>query len=171
MSEKILCVLAGYDDSTEECLSGIQNDLYARGFSGVQTKDVPMHFTMGTYDTTQEDELKERLRRIARTHDAFGAEFNHVGLFRLPANDVLFVAPEVSKEMLLLKDEFRDSKDKFSWSPHTTMLIDTPDVIRDATQIVLGKLPIPKGTVSTLYLYEFWPSRLIMTVHLGQDNQ
>ena len=167
MSDKILCVLAGYDDRTEERLSGIQNKLYAQGFSGVQTKDIPMHFTLGTYDTSQENELRERLGKIAGTHRAFAAEFNHTGLFRLPANDVLFIAPEVSKDMLYLKDEFMDSKDKYSWSPHTTMLIDKPDVIGRATQAVLGEMPVPTGMVTTLYLYEFWPARLIASVRLG----
>ena len=166
MADKALYVLAGYDDDTEKLLSGIQNKLYEKGFSGVQTKDVPMHFTMGSYNTAKEQELKERLRRIADTHKPFRAEFNHVGLFRLPANDVLFVAPEVSKEMLLLKDEFMDSEDQFSWSAHTTMLIDKPDVIAEATQIVLSELPIPTGTVTTLHLYEFWPTRHIMSVQL-----
>ena len=166
MAEKALYVLAGYDDDTEKLLSGIQNKLYEQGFSGVQTKDIPMHFTMGSYNTAKEEELKERLLKIADTHRAFKAEFNHVGLFRLPANDVLFVAPEVSKEMLLLRDEFMDDESEFEWSAHTTMLIDKPDVIAKATETVLNELPIPSGTVNTLYLYEFWPTRHILTVKL-----
>lgn len=166
MSEKALYVLAGYDDNTEKILSGIQNKLYGSGFNGVQTKDIPMHFTLGSYDISQEHELRERLKKVADTHEAFNVEFNHVGLFRSPNNDVLFIAPEVSHEMLLLKDEFMDSKDKFSWSPHTTMLIDTHDVISKATQIVLDESKVPQGKVTTLYLYEFWPTRHIMTVKL-----
>ena len=46
MAEKALYVLAGYDDDTEKLLSGIQNKLYEQGFSGVQTKGIPMHFTI-----------------------------------------------------------------------------------------------------------------------------
>lgn len=34
MDNKMICVLAGYDDATEARLSGIQKDLYAAGFSG-----------------------------------------------------------------------------------------------------------------------------------------
>lgn len=168
MAEKALYVLAGYDDDTEKLLSEIQNKLYEQGFSGIQTKGIPMHFTMGSYNTSREEELRKRIRIIADTHKPFRVEFNHVGLFRLPENDVLFVAPEVSREMLLLKDEFMDSEDEFGWSAHTTMLIDKREVIEKATQIVLDELPIPSGTVTSLHLFEFWPARHIMSVQFNE---
>ena len=90
MENRLLYILAGYDDKTEEILSGIQKKLYDLGYSGVQTKDIPMHFTIGSFDTSMEDELKARLERIAETNKAFDVMFNHIGLFRLPENDVLF---------------------------------------------------------------------------------
>ena len=64
MENRSLYILAGYDDKTEEILSGIQNKLYDLGFSGTQTKDIPMHFTLGSFDTSMEDELKARLENI-----------------------------------------------------------------------------------------------------------
>ena len=167
MANKALYILAGYDDRTEEILSGIQKKLYDQGFSGLQTRDIPMHFTLGSYPVEQEDELKARLARIAETHKAFDTSFNHVGLFRLPQNDVLFIAPEISREMLALKDEFRDSRDQFNWSPHTTMLIDTPAVIQEATQSVLKEFASFSGKVAYLHLYEFWPTRHILSVRLA----
>ena len=99
MAGKALYVLAGYDDRTEKTLAGMQEKLYKLGFSGVQTKNIPMHFTLGSYPTDQEEALKERLRRIADTREAFDVSFNHVGLFRLPENDVLFIKPEAGREM------------------------------------------------------------------------
>ena len=168
MADKALYVLAGYDDQTEERLSGIQNRLYERGFSGIQTKGIPMHFTMGSYDTGREEELKARLGEIAETHGAFSTSFNHVGLFRLPQNDVLFVAPEVSREMLRLKDRFMDSKDPFSWSPHTTLLIDQAEIIQKAIPAVLDDFTPLEGKVAVLHLYEFWPARHIMSVQLKE---
>lgn len=167
MANKALYILAGYDDRTEEILSGIQKKLYDQGFSGLQTRDIPMHFTLGSYPVEQEDELKARLARIAETHKAFDTSFNHVGLFRLPQNDVLFIAPEISREMLALKDEFRDSRDQFNWSPHTTMLIDKPAVIQEATQSVLKEFASFSGKVAYLHLYEFWPTRHILSVQLA----
>ena len=167
MANKALYILAGYDDRTEEILSGIQKKLYDQGFSGLQTRDIPMHFTLGSYPVEQEDELKARLARIAETHKAFDTSFNHVGLFRLSQNNVLFIAPEISREMLALKDEFRDSRDQFNWSPHTTMLIDKPAVIQEATQSVLKEFASFSGKVAYLHLYEFWPTRHILSVRLA----
>lgn len=170
MAEKALYVLAGYDDETEERLSKIQNKLYELGFSGVQTKDIPMHFTLGSFDVEREEELKTRLEELAKTQKSFDASFNHVGLFRLPQNDVLFIAPEVSREMLNLKDSFLDNKDIFPWSAHTTMLIDKADIIQEALKTVMSEFTAFTGKVEKLYLYEFWPARLVLTVSFDEAN-
>ena len=161
-------VLAGYDDQTEERLSDIQNKLYELGFSGVQTKNIPMHFTLGSYETDQEEELKARITEIEKTHKTFHTSFNHIGLFRLPQNDVLFIAPETNKEMLLLRDRFMDNRDQFNWSPHTTLLIDKPELIGKAVPVVLENFSAFDGKVSVLHLYEFWPTRHILSVYLGE---
>ena len=168
MTNKALYVLAGYDEQTEAVLSRIQNQIYALGFSGVQTKNIPMHFTIGAYNIKQEAELKERLTTIAQTHKAFSVSFNHIGLFRQPANDVLFIAPEVNKEMLQLKDQFMDSSEPFNWSPHTTLLIDKPEVIQKAIPVVLDKFSAFEGKVVTLQLFEFWPTKHILSVKLSR---
>ena len=68
--------------------------------------------------------------------------------------------------MLLLKDSFRDSRDAFDWSPHTTLLIDRPEVICDALPVVLDTFTPFHGTVTMLHLYEFWPTRHILSVRL-----
>ena len=166
MAGKALYVLAGYDDRTEKTLAGMQEKLYKLGFSGVQTKNIPMHFTLGSYHTDQEEALKERLRRIADTREAFKVSFNHVGLFRLPENDVLFIKPEAGRDMLDLKDSFNDDLDTFNWSAHTTLLIDRADVIREALPAVLDEFSPFEGKASFLHLYEFWPARHILSVQL-----
>lgn len=166
MADKALYVLAGYDDQTEGRLSGLQNRLYELGFSGIQTKDIPMHFTLGSYDTGREEELKARLMEIAETQRGFRTSFNHVGLFRLPQNDVLFIAPEVGREMLQLKERFIDNRDRFPWSPHTTLLIDRAEEVQKALPTVLEEFSAFAGEVTTLYLYEFWPTRHILSVRL-----
>lgn len=166
MENRSLYILAGYDDKTEEILSGIQKKLYDLGYSGVQTKDIPMHFTLGSFDTSMEDELRSRLEKIAEKHKAFNVMFNHIGLFRLPQNDVLFAAPEINKEMLSLRDNFLDNIDTFPWSAHTTFLIDKAEVIHEATSIVMNEFKAFEGKVSRIYLYEFFPARHIMTIEL-----
>ena len=168
MAGKALYILAGYDGRTEERLSGIQDRLYKLGFSGIQTKNIPMHFTMGSYAADCEKELKEHLEKVARTHRTFDVAFNHIGLFRLPENDVLFIAPEVSREMLSLKDNFQDNADPFPWSPHTTLLIDRPEIVHEATAAVLKEFSPFAGKVTVLHLYEFFPARHILSVQLAE---
>ena len=167
MTDKALYILAGYDDKTEETLSGIQNRLYELHFNGVQTRGIPMHFTLGSYGTEREEELKERLARIAEMHKAFNVVFNHAGIFRLPENDVLFIAPETNRAMLALKDCFADNRDTFSWSPHTTMLIDKPDIIQKAVPVVMDAFSPFGGKVAALHLYEFWPTRHVFSARLA----
>ena len=135
MAEKLLYVLAGYDDDTEEKLSGMQDKLYELGFTGVQTKDIPMHFTLGSFD-------------VSREH-------------------VLFVKPEENREMLALREHFRDNVDVFPWAAHTTLLIDKPDVIQVAQTHVMEEFRPFSGKVTTLYLYEFFPARHILSVRLS----
>ena len=147
-------------------LAGMQEKLYGMGFTGIQTKNIPMHFTLGSYSTDREAELKARLTEIAETQEAFPVSFSHIGLFRLPQNDVLFAAPSVTREMLALKDRFMDSSDPFSWSPHTTLLIDKPDVVQQAIPAVLDGFSSMDGKVTVLHLYEFWPTRHILSVSL-----
>lgn len=170
MENRSLYVLAGYDDLTEKRLSDLQNKLFELKFEGVQTKNIPMHFTLGSYDTSLEDELVSRLKNLSGTSKSFEVAFNHIGLFRLPENDVLFIAPEVSKEMLALKDNFLDNKDPFRWSAHTTLLIDKPDVIQRAMPVVLSDFSAFTGKVTRLYLYEFWPARHILNVELKDET-
>lgn len=170
MADKNLYILAGYDDETEQKLEAWQQSLFDKGFSGTQTNGIPMHFTIGSYATDREEELKERLLQVAKTHRASAAEFNHIGLFTLGDNAVLFLAPEITPEILALKDCFRDNHDIYNWSAHNTLLIDKKDVIRDALKTVMDEFVPFSGKVSRLYLYEFWPTRHIMTVELTEGE-
>lgn len=158
---KSLYILAGYDDNTEKYLSGIQNKLYEEGFSGTHTKNIPQHITLGSYPVEMEKELIELLNKLSQTVGRFEVTFSHIGIFN--GSKVLFVAPDCSKEMLELKENFGDST---TWTPHTTMLIDEPEIVLKALPIVLNEFSSFGGKVTTLHLYEFWPTRHILSVEL-----
>ncbi|MBP3297438.1 MAG: 2'-5' RNA ligase, partial [Lachnospiraceae bacterium] len=136
MADKLLYVLAGYDDDTEERLSGMQNKLYELGFFGVQTKNIPMHFTLGSFETEREEEMKERLIRLSKSVREFAVDLSKIGLFQNPSEPVLFVKLEESREILELREHFKDNVDVFPWAAHTTLLIDKPEVIREAQKHV-----------------------------------
>ena len=161
MADKALYVLAGYDDNTETYLSGIQDKLYKQGFSGFHTKNIPMHMTLGSFPCDKEEELKALVRKTAEEVGAFDVTFNHVGIFG--GAQVLFAAPDVSHELLALKELFGDSTD---WTAHTTFLIDSLEVIYKALPYVMEEFSAFGGKVTSLHLYEFFPTRHILTVEL-----
>ena len=158
---KALYILAGYDDATEEYLSGIQNKLYDAGFVGGQTKNIPMHITMGSFPTDKEEELVETLKKMAQEVEGFDITFNHIGMF--VGGNVLFIAPDTNRKLLDLKETFGDS---YNWAAHTTMLIDSADVIQKALPVVIDNFKAFAGRVEKLHLYEFFPTRHIISVDL-----
>lgn len=161
MADKVLYVLAGYDENTESYLSGIQNKLYEKGFTGRQTKNIPQHISLASFPVEKESELVDQLHLLSKSTKSFPITFNHIGIFN--GSNVLFVAPDTSKELIELQEKFGSS---LNWTPHTTMLIDEPNIILQATRIVLDEFKSFEGKVTTLHLYEFWPTRHILSVNL-----
>ena len=161
MENRFLCLMAGYDDDTENKLAGIQKKLYAAGLTGQHTKDIPQHITLQTYSCEQEAEVVQLIRRVATETDPFDVCFSHIGIFT--GGKVLFIAPDKDTDLIALKEKFGPS---FSWAPHTTMLIDEPENIQQALPMVVNEFSSFWGKVTTLHLYEFWPTRHILTVDL-----
>lgn len=161
MADKALYILAGYDEKTETHLSGIQSRLYAHGFTGTHTKGIPQHITLGAYPVDKEAQLIDLLHQLSKSTGSFEITFNHVGVFG--GSRVLFIAPDVSHDLLSLKENFGDS---LGWTPHTTMLIDEKEAILKALPVVMDAFSSFSGKVTSLHLYEFWPTRHILTVEL-----
>lgn len=162
MAGKMLYVLAGYDQATQGRLAGMQDKLYAKGFCGEHTRGIPMHVTLGSFPVEGEDALIARLKETASICSAFDVTFHHIGIFS--GSKVLFVAPDCNPELLALKERFGGGS---GWTPHTTMLIDAPEAILRAVPIMLEEFSAFSGQVTTLHLYEFWPTRHILSAPLG----
>jgi len=164
MKDRFLCVLAQYDSNTEKKLNEIQKSLRESGLLGRQTPNLPNHITLGTFDPAMENELKERIKELAgRTHK-IKTSFNNIGLFGM---EVLFIAPSVTHELLDLQSKF-NNKYAYgsSWTAHTTMLIDNPDMIQKALPVVAENFSPFSGYIESISLYEFWPSRFILEERL-----
>ena len=161
MKTKLLCVMAGYDEDTEKYLSEIQIKLFEQGFKSTQTKNIPQHITIGTFDIEKEDELINILNSISQKIKSFEITFNHIGIFN--GSKVLFVAPDTNKNLIELKEMFDDNID---WTPHTTMLMNEPDVIFEAMPFVLDNFNSFRGKIDKVYLYEFWPANEILSINL-----
>lgn len=163
--DKILCVLAGYDLQTEKYLASIQQTLYDAGFVGTQTKDIFMHITLGTFSPSDEEMLIERMK-VAAESTSFELTFNHIGIFG--GSKVLFVAPDPNRELFSLKEHFGFYD---NWTPHTTLLIDEPETIFRAAPTVAEQFHAFLGRVTSLHLYEFWPTRQIFSIPLNAQNE
>ena len=161
MANKALYILAGYDNETEAHLSNIQNKLYELGFIGTQTKNIPQHITLGSFPTEKEENLITELKKISKEISPFEITFNHVGIFG--GSKVLFIAPDCNEALLKTKELFGSS---YNWTPHTTMLIDEPDTVYKALPVVMENFSAFSGLVTTLHLYEFFPTRHILSVTL-----
>jgi 2'-5' RNA ligase len=156
MSDRFLCVMASYDEQTEQVLSGIQQKLTAQGFQGEQTKGLPQHITLATFPLAEEAAVAALVQAVAAETPEFALTFNHIGIFS--GGRVLFLAPDPNRELLALKERFDPS---YNWTPHTTMLIDAPKTVCAALPVVAGCFAAFTGRVTALHLYEFWPTRWI----------
>lgn len=162
MAEKRLFVLAGFDGETEARLHGWQKGLYAQGFKGTQTKHIPPHFTLDNFPLDREPQLMALLTELATRQKPVPVLFSHIGIF--PGGKVLFAAPDCNRELLALKETFGRS---YGWTPHTTMLVDTPEEIARAVPVFEREFAPFDGTVTSLHLYEFFPVRHILSVTLS----
>lgn len=153
--------MAGYDETTEITLSTMQQRLYDNGFVGNQTKNLLQHITLGTFETDQEKTLITLVEKAALESCQFDITFNHIGIFG--GSSVLFVAPDPNPMLLKLKEYFGDP---FNWTPHTTMLMDKPEVIYKALPLVADNFSAFQGQVQSVHLYEFWPARHICSYPL-----
>jgi 2'-5' RNA ligase len=160
MKDKFLCVMAQYDRETELKLKEIQKLLLDNGFVGKQTPNLPYHITLGSFDTSQEELLKEKLEMVSQQFHSFDIKLSNIGLFGL---DVLFIAPSVNHQLLTLQQCFNnDYADGFGWTAHTTMLIDDKEIIQKALPYVANKFRSFTGRIESISLYEFWPTRFIL---------
>lgn len=163
MADKALYVLAAFDGETEKSLAGLQNRLYRQGFSGTQTRNIPMHITLGSFPTEKEDEIKAALEMAAAQCGPAEVTFSHVGLFGGADRNVLFIAPDVNRALLALKERFGPGE---GWTPHTTLLIDRPETVHRAVPAVMEAFHAFSGRVTALHLYEFFPARLLLSAPL-----
>lgn len=163
MADKMLCVLAGYDDQTSQRLEKFKECL--KDFETLETRGLPHHITLCSVSTEREAEIKSAMIDAANDIKAFPITFNHIGIFG--GAKVLFISPDVSVPLLKLKEQFGDS---WNWTAHTTMLISEPDKIIQASSVLSKTFNAFAGEVDRLYLYEFFPARLICCIKLKKSD-
>ena len=165
MEEKILVLMADWDDETQKVLSGWYDDLTAAGFEGKQTLGLPHHISLSAYPLEMEDEALERMKKVAAEFEPFEVHLSHIGLFM--GGRILFAGPERNPEL----DRLHDACDlgvvqELPWTPHTTIFINEPDVVHEAMPVVVNSFRPLVGKITKLHLCAFWPTREIATIEL-----
>jgi len=162
LDEKHIYAIAQYDEETQQRLSALYLKLVNKGYTGTQTKGIPYHVTLGTFDVEDEALVVSRARAAAAATDRFTLRLAAVGLFGL---NVLFLVPAVKAELLNLRYAIapcRDSADEYPWVAHTTLLMDDqPGVIQSAIPVVAEYFAPFRATVESIGVYEFFPERKI----------
>ncbi len=149
--EKFLCVLGVFDEETQQTLKEYQQALLSQGFTGRQTMGIPFHVTLGTFKPDRRGELEERFQDLEAAPVA--VHFSHIGMFQ--GQEVLFLAPDVTRELLDLKEYFGQEE---SWCAHTTMLIDHREKTRKAFAILGDRFHQFPGRIVKAALYQFFPA-------------
>lgn len=164
-ANKQLYIMAGFDPETERRLKDWEAMLERAGRPGRQTKDVPHHITLGMYPPAMEEQVKAMVTQAASETAPFPVTIDHLGIFS--GGRVLFAAPSVDRAMLSLKERFGP---RAGWTAHTTLLIDEPEYILSAVSAAIGMFEEFEGRVERIFLYEFFPNRLILNLPLEGEN-
>ena len=148
--DKFLCALGVFDGETQKRLAEYQGAILARGFTGRQTMGIPFHVTLGTFSTDRREKLEEKLREPSM--GPVELFFNHMGLFE--GQEVLFLAPDVNRELLALKEHFGEEP---GWTAHTTMLIDQRENALIGMEVLGERFQRFTGRLERAELWEFFP--------------
>lgn len=165
MAESFLTLMADYCEEDQQRISVWYDALQHAGFTGTQTPGLRHHISLATFPLEQETEAIALTKRVAAAFAPVETAIRHVGVF--PGGKVLFAAPDMSPALMALQSACENGPlNGYPWTPHTTMLIDTPEVIGAALPTLMQHFTPILARIDQLYLCAFWPTREILTVRL-----
>lgn len=166
MDDERIYLLAQFDENTNKKLADIYIQLAQAGIIGEQTKGIPYHITLGSFDLEHETEVSERTQTVCRKTKAFDIALNYIGLFGLK---VLFLAPSMNTELLKLYNDLVPSgtvNGSYHWVAHATILMDNPDHIQAAIPIVSKAFSPFIARIESIGVYKFFPKKFIAEYRL-----
>ena len=165
MAESFLTLMADYCEEDQQRISVWYDALQTAGFTGTQTPGLNHHISLATFPLEQEVEAIALTKRVAAEYSCVSADIRHVGVF--PGGKVLFAAPDMSPELVALQQACSNGPvNGYPWTPHTTMLIDTPERIGEALPVLMAAFTPIRAKITHLHLCAFWPTREILTIKL-----
>ena len=165
MAEQFLTLMADLDDESQQRISGWYDALKAAGYIGTQTPGLPYHISMATFPLDQEREAAETVRKAAAGSGPVSVHFSHIGMFA--GGRILFATPERNPGLDRLQEACRPSApQQYPWTPHTTILIDEPEMVHAALPVFVRSFVPFTGKIVRLHLCAFWPTREILSADL-----
>ncbi|MBR3645454.1 MAG: 2'-5' RNA ligase family protein [Lachnospiraceae bacterium] len=165
MEEQFLTLMANLDDESQERLSRWYHILQQEGFMGTQTPGLSYHISLSNFPLDQEEKAVEIAQRVSAEFAPVSVHFSHLGLF--VSGKILFAAPEKDSALIALHEACKsDTPQQHPWTPHTTILIDEPNVVYRALPFVIKEFVPFVAKITRLHLCAFWPTREIVTCEL-----
>ncbi len=170
MAESFLTLMADYDTSSQFRMDEWYGAIQRAGFTGTQTPGLNHHISLATFPLEEEEDAIALTKQIAAAFAPVDVHVSHVGLFA--GGRVLFAAPDMNPSLMALQRACSDDRPVHGrpWTPHTTMLIDTPENIVAALPVLVEKFEPFRGTITHLHLCAFWPTREILRVPLTGEK-
>ena len=166
MAESFLTLMADYEMTAQFRMDGWRNALQRAGFTGTQTPELNHHISLATFAVEAEAEAIALARHIAAEFAPVEVHVSHMGLFA--GGRVLFAAPEVNPALTALQQACGGGMvGKHPWTPHTTMLIDTPANVCRAVPVLVEQFEPFRARLDRLHLCAFWPTREILRIDLN----
>lgn len=163
MAESFLCLMAVLDDGVQKNMSTWYEELQKEGFTGTQTPNLPYHISLATYPLEMEKKVVENLEKVAAEFSQVEVHLSHMGMFA--GGSVLFAGPERNPELDKLQEACQMGvPQQYPFTPHTTILIDKPEVVQAAIPIFVKCFHPMVGKITRLYLCAFWPTREIAAI-------
>lgn len=158
MGEQFLTVYAILDERTQSILQSWRSELNNAGIVGTQT-DIPFHISLGSYPTDCADELMSAIDTAAKETAPFPIDLPRLNDF---GGRVLFAEPEVCPGILQLRKRFdHDYPTQFPYHPHCTLLMDTPERVERARELLQPLFSPLQAQVVSLELGRFFPANIL----------
>ena len=168
MAESFICLMADLDEGVQKNMSSWYEELQKEGFTGTQTPDLPYHISLATYPLEMEEEVAENIRKVAAEFSQVEVHLSHMGMFA--GGSVLFAAPERNPELDKLQQACQMGvPQQYPFTPHTTILLDKPEVVQSAIPTFVKCFRPMVGKVVRLHLCAFWPTREILALNLKEE--
>jgi len=165
MAEQFVTLMADYCEEDQERILKWYNAVQEAGFTGQQTPNLPMHISLASFPVEKEADAVALARRIAAEYGPVQVDLRHVGI--LPGGKVLVAAPDLTSGLVALQEACgQQVVHGYPWLPHTTMLIEEPDVIGRAVPVLMKHFVPIQARIDRLHLCAFWPTREILRLEL-----